>query len=282
MGAFYGIIGKISPTRIERNNELCVHCNLCNKACPINIDVAKATKVTNAECINCNECVAVCPKQGALEVTTAGKAIHPVAMLTIVVALFFGTILTAQATGNYQIIPSALKEGQIIPISEIKGYNTIEEAAQATGLTLQEIYAKMGIPENVTKDTKMKEISKEAAGYNFDEAKEKAGGTETEAAKDEAAKTEAAKTEATETEVAETITKETAASQGSNNTLKVDISGIKGKMTIREAAGSLKIELKDFYQLFEIPDNVPPQTQLKGIASVSPGYDFENVKESLK
>lgn len=257
VGAFYGIIGKISPTSIERNEELCVHCNLCNKTCPINIDVEKATKVTSAECINCNECVAVCPKQGALEVKTAGKVFHPVAILAIVAALFFGTIFTAQATGNYQIIPSVLKEGQIIPISEIKGYYTIEEAANATGLSLQEIYTKMDIPGNVAKDTKMKEIAKEVANYSFDEAKEKAGGTET-------------------------ITKTTAASQGLDNAVKVDISGIKGKMTIREAAGSLKMELKEFYQLFKIPDNVPAQTQMKGIASVSPGYDFEKVKESLK
>jgi NAD-dependent dihydropyrimidine dehydrogenase PreA subunit len=254
VGAFYGIIGKISPTRVERNDKLCIHCKVCNKACPVNIDVEKATKVTDAECINCNECVLSCPKKGALEVKTAKKVLHPITMLVIVVGLFFGTILIAQVTGNYQIIPSALKEGQIIPISEVKGYYTIEETAIATSLSLKEVYEKLSIPENVSKNTKLKEISKEVPGYNFDEAKAKAGGIENAAE----------------------------ASKVTDNSKKVDISGIKGSMTIREASESLKMELKEFYKLFKIPDDVPAQTQMKGIGSISPGYDFEKVKESLK
>ena len=178
VGAFYGIIGKISPTRVERNDNLCIHCKACNKACPVNIDVEKATKITNAECINCNECVLVCPKKGALEIKTAKKVLHPIAMLVIVVGLFFGTILIAQVTGNFEVLPSALKEGQVISISEVKGYNSIEEAAIVTGLSLNEFYEKLNIPKNISKNTKMKEISKEAPGYNFDEAKAKAGGAE--------------------------------------------------------------------------------------------------------
>lgn len=94
----------------------------------------------------------------------------------IVIGLFFGTILVAGATGNYQIMPSELKEGQDITISEIKGYYTIEEAAVATGLSLQEIYEKLGIPENISKNTQMKEISNEVEGFDLDEAKSKASG----------------------------------------------------------------------------------------------------------
>ncbi|HEX2934884.1 MAG TPA: 4Fe-4S binding protein [Bacteroidales bacterium] len=124
-GALYGIIGKISPTKIERNDSLCTHCKMCNKACPVNISVEKAGKITSAECISCNECVLACPKKGALEVKTAGKKVYPLAMLVIAAGLFFGTIFTAQLTGNFQVVPSALKEGQTISISEIKGYYTV-------------------------------------------------------------------------------------------------------------------------------------------------------------
>lgn len=174
VGAFYGIIGKISPTRIERKDDLCIHCRACNKACPINLDIENSVKITNAECINCNECILACPKKGTLEIKAAKKAMHPLAMLVIVVGLFFGTIMTAQVTGNFEVLPEKLKEGQVISISDIKGYYTIEEAAAATGLSLKELYKKLGIPENVSKSTKMKEISNTVPGYSFDEAKTKA------------------------------------------------------------------------------------------------------------
>ena len=257
VGAFYGIIGKISPTRVERNDKLCTHCKVCNKSCPVNIDIEKATKVTSAECINCNECVLACPKKGALEIKTAKKVIHPIAILAIVVGLFFGTIFIAQVTGNYQMIPSALKEGKTITISELKGYNTIEDAAIVTGLSIQEIYEKMGIPETVSKETQMKDVANFVEGFEFDAAKSKAGGSEVK-------------------------TNEKGLTTEPNKVGKIDTSGIKGSMTIQVAEESLKLEKKEFYKLFKIPEDVPAQTKMKEIESVSPGYDFEGVKEALK
>jgi ferredoxin len=57
---------------------------------------------------------------------------------------------------------------------------------------------------------------------------------------------------------------------------------IKGYMTIEEAAKSTKTELKDFYIKFKIPENVPKNVKMKEIKNVSPGYDLDVVKESLK
>jgi hypothetical protein len=139
----------------------------------------------------------------------------------------------------------------------VKGYYTIEEAAVATGLSLQEIYKKLGIPESVSKSTQMKEISSLVEGFNLDEAKEKAGGDEG-------------------------TNKETVPSATQESSVKIDVSGVKGSMTIQQASDSLKIELKEFYRLFKIPESVPVQTRMKDIESVSPGYDFESIKEELK
>lgn len=256
-GAFYGVIGKMSPSRVERNDELCIHCHACNKACPVNIEVEKTIQVNSAECINCNDCVLACPKKGALEVKSFKHTIHPIGILVLVVGIFFGTIFIADATGNYQTIPSALKEGQIIPLSEIKGYFTIEDAAIATGLSLDDVYAQMGIPESVSKNTQMKEISQQVPGYDFDAAKEKAGGNDV-------------------------SSPETVKADPIGDDVKVDISGIKGSMTIREAADSLHMDLKEFQGLFKIPENVPAQTQMKNIGQVVPGYNLDQVKEMLQ
>ncbi|MDA8229165.1 MAG: 4Fe-4S binding protein [Desulfitobacterium hafniense] len=256
-GAFYGLIGKLSPTKVVRNDDICIHCKVCNKACPVNIDVEKADKITDTECISCNECVLACPKNGALEVKVVRKTLHPLPTLLIVAGLFFGTIFVAQATGNYQIIPSALKEGEIIAISEVKGYYSIEETALATGLSLKEVYEKFGIPENVSKHTKMKDISKEVPKFNLDTAKEEADSGESKAV-------------------------EPATLEAPEGSSKVDISNIKGSMTIRDASATLKMDVKEFYKLFMIPEDVPAQTQMKSIEGVSPGYNFEKVKALLK
>lgn len=258
MGAFYGIVGKFSPTKVERDADLCIGCNLCSKACPVNIDVAKSGKVTSMECISCNECVSVCPKKGALQVKTAGKAISPLAMLVIIAALFFGTVWIAQATGNFEVLPEALKQGETIPLSEVKGYFTIEETAKAIGVELEDAYKLLGIPQAVPPSTKMKEIHGIVPEFDFDAVKEKAEDGE----------------------------KEVYAAQEkivSNNVDgKLDLSELRGSMTIRQAADTLKIDLKDFYKLFKIPEDVPAQTTMKDIQNVSPGYDYHKVKTELE
>lgn len=174
MGALYGIIGKLSFTKVVRNPNVCINCNACTKACPVNIKVATEEKITSAECINCNECVLACPKKGALEVKTGKLSIKPLYVLILVIVLFFGSVFIADQLGFMQVKPEPLKAGVTLSILEIKGYYTIEETAKATGWSLEETYKLLGIPETVPKNTKMKEISSLVPGFSFDAAKAKA------------------------------------------------------------------------------------------------------------
>ncbi len=46
--------------------EKCVDCNSCSRACPLEIDVLsykKLGKVSNADCLKCETCIAHCPKK---------------------------------------------------------------------------------------------------------------------------------------------------------------------------------------------------------------------------
>lgn len=258
-GALYAIIGKISPTKVVRDPDVCIHCNLCSKVCPVNIDVAKADKVTTAECINCNECVAVCPKKGALAVKTGKMTLSPLLVLILVAALFFVPIWAAQLTGTYEVLPASILKGEVITVSEIKGYMTLHDAAVATGFPEDALRAAMGIPADVASDAKMNTISTIVSGYDFDAAKEKA----------EVILTGQSGVEST-----------TEASSGSSG--KIDVSGIRGSMSISAAAAALAISETEFYELFKIPASVPAATRMKDIANIVSGYNFETIKDSLR
>jgi hypothetical protein len=52
---------------------------------------------------------------------------------------------------------------------------TIKEAAEATGIELENFYKKYKIPDNVFPETMMKEINKIVDGYNLDEIKQSIG-----------------------------------------------------------------------------------------------------------
>ncbi|AHM57451.1 putative electron transport protein YccM [Peptoclostridium acidaminophilum DSM 3953] len=65
-GARYGLMGSLRIFTIKRDQSLCVNCQKCDKACPMNIRVSKATNLRSPQCINCFQCISACPVKGAL------------------------------------------------------------------------------------------------------------------------------------------------------------------------------------------------------------------------
>ena len=177
MGGFFAIVSKISPFRISRDSDVCISCNLCTKVCPMNIDVAKVDTITHAECINCQECTAVCPKDGALENRFSFKkklSISPVKVGLIVLIIYFGGIGVSALGGFYTLLPGPVTaETTVADIDELKGYMTLSEISSLTGVSLDEVYRKMEIPENVPSSTPAKDIGSIIPGFDFHTAREK-------------------------------------------------------------------------------------------------------------
>jgi NapH/MauN family ferredoxin-type protein len=76
LGGALSVLGRFSILRIRRNASACTDCTLCNRPCPVGLDVAKASPTVSPDCIGCLECVATCPKAGALDVTAAAPWNH--------------------------------------------------------------------------------------------------------------------------------------------------------------------------------------------------------------
>ena len=97
-GAWYAILSKVSPSRVVRDESVCVGCGACSKSCPMNIEVAKAKSVTSAECLGCRECVSACPVKGALSFKSAALSV-PAALLPVAAAAAFaGSVALSVST----------------------------------------------------------------------------------------------------------------------------------------------------------------------------------------
>lgn len=176
MGAVYGIISKLSPSNIIRNNDKCISCGLCSKNCPVNIDVAHLSEITSAECLSCQSCVLSCPQKDALEYKTLGKSIKPFATIIIVVVIFFGGLFISKSVGLFGVLPEPVKAGTTLNTEEIKGYMTLKNVSTGTGIELKNLYQTLGIPDSVSADTKLKDIKNFVNGFEVEAAKEKLKG----------------------------------------------------------------------------------------------------------
>ncbi|MBO4913085.1 MAG: 4Fe-4S binding protein [Butyrivibrio sp.] len=67
MGSTIGRWLHIPQLHIEAEKENCISCGMCNKACPMGLDVRKMVSDGNngkcTECIQCGACADVCPKK---------------------------------------------------------------------------------------------------------------------------------------------------------------------------------------------------------------------------
>lgn len=64
--AKYGVLSMIRIFSIKRDEDSCISCRKCDKACPMNIQVSKHDQVRNGQCINCMKCIEACPVEGTL------------------------------------------------------------------------------------------------------------------------------------------------------------------------------------------------------------------------
>jgi len=55
-GAVLGLTNFIRIFKIRRNEQTCIQCGACNRACPMNITVSDTKTVNNHQCISCLKC----------------------------------------------------------------------------------------------------------------------------------------------------------------------------------------------------------------------------------
>jgi len=123
-GALLGLLSRLSPFKVWRNDERCTHCHECSAHCPTLIDVESKTVVKSEECFGCLTCMSHCPSPGAIVLTVrAGKkfsAVKAYLFPMLLVALFYLVIGIGVVTDKWhskipyedyqQLIPEVLKD----------------------------------------------------------------------------------------------------------------------------------------------------------------------------
>lgn len=72
--------------RITRHDNLCTHCRICDKKCPMAIPISTVDTVDHIDCHLCVDCVVKCPEKGALTINNRNLRWLPAAATVILTA----------------------------------------------------------------------------------------------------------------------------------------------------------------------------------------------------
>ncbi len=67
VGGIYSAVGELSPCKVVRNDDACIHCSRCDKVCHAFVRVEASKTVNDTECDGCMDCVKICPAENCLE-----------------------------------------------------------------------------------------------------------------------------------------------------------------------------------------------------------------------
>lgn len=118
-GALVGVVGVLSPFRIERTPESCIGCGTCSRNCLNHIDVMSKETVKSQECTRCFRCVDNCPS-GSLSLSRVSPWVYGAA----VVGLFFLVLLVAKVTGHWETSVTYAEYQELVPMAEFFTHDT--------------------------------------------------------------------------------------------------------------------------------------------------------------
>lgn len=179
MGALLGLLSRFSWLKVRRTETSCTDCGSCDTACPVGIEVSRATDVTTPECIACGECITACPRPEALGFSdTAGRRVSPVVVTLVTAAIFFGVIGIATAADAFEwskptvageMQRSLEQGGATFDTAVIKGSTTMNQIAEGTGIPPTELAAAFGVsPAEL--DVPLKDL-KDAGGFTMNDVR---------------------------------------------------------------------------------------------------------------
>ena len=103
VGGIYSAMGELSPCKVVRNDDACIHCNRCDRVCHAFVNVEASHTVNDTECDGCMECVKVCPAENCLEARVLGRVvIAPWLWPVLAVGVWLLIFGFAYLTGNWK------------------------------------------------------------------------------------------------------------------------------------------------------------------------------------
>lgn len=134
------------PLRISRNEEICTNCKICDKKCPMALEISTVKTVNHIDCHLCVDCVAKCPEKGALTINKRSmKWLPAVAVIVLIAAaLFFSSSYELPTISERWTTTEQLKKAEVFEMSGLKNIKCFG-SSRAFANQMKEVKGVLGV-----------------------------------------------------------------------------------------------------------------------------------------
>lgn len=160
-GALMGLTNLIRLFPIKRKADSCTQCKLCNKSCPMNIDITSKERVRDVRCISCFQCTSenACPVEDTLIISKPRIRYKGVVVTTIF--LLFSGVYVSQAIGVWytesEKVPVINDQGEYDP-GDIRGSYTFGDIENIFTITSTELAQAFSLEAKVPEEINVKDL----------------------------------------------------------------------------------------------------------------------------
>ena len=150
-GAVLGVSNLFRIFKIRREADTCINCGACDKACPMNIEVATAGKVRNHQCISCLKCTSeqACPVEKTVDMKVGSKLLAPIILAVFVAGIGLSMAFNIWITESTKI-PATYSTGEFsgeYNPADIRGSYSLGDISTAFGIEIDVLAKAFGIDE---------------------------------------------------------------------------------------------------------------------------------------
>ncbi len=196
--------------------------------------------------------------------------INPLAMPVLILVALFGTVLTAQATGNWTTGGRVTIDPATMTAADVKGWMTLQDVMTGLQLPQEQVYAAGKIPSDIPPSTALNKLEALISGFSVTTFRDALAGK---AAAPATVSTPApAAPAAASTPVpAATSTPAPKGTDGGTGPTPLPAGQIlpadqiKGRMTLREVSSQCAVPLDAILQKLNLPPTTSPDTAIKDL-----------------
>jgi ferredoxin/uncharacterized membrane protein len=134
------------PLRIVRNQDICTSCRICDKKCPMALNISTVSSVQHIDCHLCTDCIVKCPESGALTINKRWPKWLPVLITLVLIGL------ALLISGKYEIPTISEQWGgdsqmQVASVFEMDGLKNIKcfGSSRAFANHMKEVQGVLGV-----------------------------------------------------------------------------------------------------------------------------------------